>query len=71
MRTGIEVQLTYGGPWLPGDLFLAGDGSPVVSIEDEIDTFGPDNVAYIKSDETTDEVLLALARDAGFNVIVG
>ena len=71
MRTNIDVQVTYGAPWLPGELMLAVDGSPVVAVTGEIDSFGPEDVFYIRSDSETDEILLDIAREAGFNVIEG
>jgi hypothetical protein len=71
MPTSIDVQVTYGAPWLPGELILDGDGSPVVTLPDEIDSFGPEDVFCVRSDGETDETMLKMARDAGFNVIEG
>ena len=70
-RTSIDVQVTYGASWLRGELMLAVDGSPVVTVTGEIDSFDPDDVFYIRSDEETDTILLEAAREAGFNVIEG
>ena len=71
MRTSIDVQVTYGAPWLPGELILDSDGSPVVILPDEIDGLSPEDVFYIRSDGETDAVLLDAAREAGFNVVEG
>jgi len=71
MKTSITVQLEYGGRWIPGELMLDGDGSPVVVVAGETEERGPGEVFYIRSDSETDEILLGAAIEAGFNVISG
>ena len=71
MKTSIDVQLEYSGQRLPGELMLGSDGSPVVVVAGETEERGPADVFYIRSDSDTDEILLDLAAEAGFNVIEG
>jgi hypothetical protein len=71
MRTSVDVQVTYGAQWLPGELILGSDGSLVATVAGKIDAFGPGEVFYIRSDGETDQILLDTAREAGFNVIDG
>ena len=71
MKTSIDVQLEYSGQWLPGELMLGSDGSPVVVVAGEIEERGPADVFYIRSDSETDRILPEIAAEAGFNVIEG
>ncbi len=71
MKTSIDVQVEYSGQWLPGELMLGSNGSPMVVVTGETEERGTGDVFYIRSDGETDEILLDLADEAGFNVIEG
>ncbi len=71
MNTTIDVQLHYGGKWLPGELIMGQDGMPRVLVAGETEGWDPSSVFYLRSDGETDEKLLAAAKAAGFNVIEG
>ena len=71
MRTSIDVKVSYGAQWLPGELILDNDGSPVVILRDEKEGLGSDDVFSIRSDGETDAILLDAAWEAGFNVAEG
>jgi len=67
MNTSIDVQLHYGGKWLPGELVVGLDGVPRVLVVGETEGRDPGNVFYLRSDGETDEKLLKAAAEAGFN----
>lgn len=71
MNTSVAVQVEYGGRWIPGELVLDGDGSPVVVVAGETKERGPADVFHIRSGSETDRILLDAASEAGFNVIEG
>ena len=71
MRTPIEAQRRYGGPWKPAELSdeaeLA-DGAPVVYISGIDEPLGVADVFAIKADPDSDPKLIGAARAAGFTV---
>ena len=71
MNTSIDVQLHYGGKWLPGELIIDEDGVPRVLVAGETVGRDPGGVFYLRSDGETDEELLDAAAAAGFNVLGG
>ena len=71
MNTSIDVQLHYGGKWLPGELIMGPDGVPRVLVAGETEGRDPGSVFYLRSDGETDEELLNAAAEAGFNVLGG
>ena len=71
MNTSIDVQLHYGGKWLPGELVMGQDGVPRVLVAGETGGRDPGGAFYLRSDGETDEGLLKAAGQAGFNVLGG
>jgi hypothetical protein len=71
MNTSIDVQLHYGGKWLPGELIMGQDGVPRVLVAGETAERDPDGVFYLRLDGETDEGLLDAAAAVGFNVVKG
>ncbi|TVS19980.1 MAG: hypothetical protein EA424_06290 [Planctomycetaceae bacterium] len=61
MNTTIDVQLHYGGKWLPAELIMGQDGMPRVLVAGETEGRDPSSVFYLRSDGETDEKLLAAA----------
>ena len=72
MRTPIEAQRRYGGPWKPAELTdeaeLA-DGGPVVLMAGIDEPLGVADVFAIKADADSDAELIESARSAGFTVV--
>jgi len=72
MRTPIEAQRRYGGPWKPAELTdeaeLA-DGGPVVLMAGIDEPLGVADVFAIKADADSDAELIEAARAAGFTVV--
>ena len=72
MRTPIEAQRRYGGPWKPAELSdkaeLA-DGGPVVFMAGIDEPLGVADVFAIKADADSDPELIETARAAGFTVV--
>ena len=72
MRTPIEAQRRYGGPWKPAELSddaqLADDG-PVVFMAGSDEPLGVADVFAIKVDADSDADLIEAARAEGFTVV--
>lgn len=74
MRTPIEAQRRYGGPWKPAELSdeaeLA-DGGPVVFMAGSYEPLGVADVFGIKADADGDAGLIEAGREAGGSVVEG
>ena len=68
MRTTIEAQRRYGGPWKPAELSVEGDNGPVVFMAGSDEPLGVADVFAIKADPDSDPELIGAARAAGFTV---
>ena len=69
MRTPIEVELEYQGPWIPGELTDEREyGHTVVAVEGEHGSKSPLEVIGIRPVSTTDRKLLDSARALGYRV---
>ena len=71
MRTTIEAQRRYGGPWKPAELSVEGDNGPVVFMAGSDEPLGVADVFAIKADADSDSDLIKAAREAGFAVVEG
>jgi hypothetical protein len=70
MRTSIEAQRRYGGPWKPAELTAeVGDDVPVVYMAGIDEPLGVEDVFAIKADDDSDHDLIEAARAAGFTVV--
>ena len=69
MRTPIEAQRRYGGPWKPAELSDEGDDAPVVIMAGSDEPVGVADVFVIRAG--SDAGLVEAARAAGFAVVEG
>ena len=69
MKTPVEVELQYGGPWLSAELTDEREyGHTVVAMAGERGSKGPLEVLCIRAVPNTDRRLLASARALGYRV---
>ena len=69
MRTPIEAQRRYGGPWKPAELSdeaQMADGGPVLFMAGSDEPLGIADVFAIKADAGSAPELIEAARAAGF-----
>ncbi len=66
MRTPIEAQLRYGGPWKPAELSDEDDVAPVIIMAGSDEPLGVSDVFAIKADADSDAELVEAAGEAGF-----
>jgi hypothetical protein len=70
VRTPIEAQRRYGGPWKPAELSdEGGDDTPVVIMAGSDEPLGVADVFAIKADADSDPKLIEAAREAGLTVV--
>ena len=72
LRTPIEAQRRYGGPWKPAELSdeaVLTDGGPVVLMAGIDEPQGVADAFAIKADPDSDPDLIKAARVAAFTVV--
>lgn len=69
MKTPVEVELEYGGPWVPAELTDEREyGHTVVAVAGERGSKGPLEVLCIRAVPNTDRRLLDSVRALGYRV---
>jgi len=69
MRTPVEAQCRYGGPWKPAEHSDEGDEGPVVVAAGSDEPLGVGDVFAINADADSGAELIEAAREAGFSVV--
>ena len=65
MRTPIEAQRRYGGPWKPAELSDEGDDGPIVIMAGSNEPLGVAYLFAIEAGADSDPVLIEAARADG------